>query len=411
MLSAVSRSSLAIRGCRPVRTKPFPAWPHFAEDEIAAAVEVMRSGCVNYCRGEHGREFEREFANMVECGFAVTVSSGTAALELALRSLGIGSGDEVVVPSRTFVASASCVTMCGARPLFADIDRETQNISANSISEVLTPKTKAIIVVHLAGLPCEIEPILRLAKQRNLFVIEDCAQAQGATYNGRPVGSFGDAAAFSFCQDKIMTTLGEGGMLTTDSVEVWQRASAFRDHGRSDSSAMAAQEHASSNGFRWLHDSIGTNWRMTEVQAAVGRLQLQKALGWLKTRRAHARQLTSRLSRIRALRIPLLPPHIQPAWYRFYAFIQPDTLRNGWNRDRILDAINAEGVPCFVGSCSEVYLEKAFQHLRPATRLPVAQELGETSLAFLVHPTLAEADIHDTCMAIEKVMALASAER
>jgi dTDP-4-amino-4,6-dideoxygalactose transaminase len=298
--------------------------------------------------------------------------------------------------------------MCGARPVFADVDRETQNVAANSIREVLTPKTKAIIVVHLAGLPCEIEPILRLARQRDLFVIEDCAQAQGATCKGRPVGSFGDAAAFSFCQDKIMTTLGEGGMLTTDSVEVWQRASTFRDHGRSDSSAMTAQQRASSNGFRWLHDSIGTNWRMSEAQAAVGRLQLQKAPSWLKTRRAHARQLASGLSRIRALRIPLPPAHIQPAWYRFYAFVQPDMLRDGWNRDRILEAINAEGVPCFVGSCSEVYLEKAFQHLRPARRLPVAQELGERSLAFLVHPTLAEADIDDTCLAAEKVMALAS---
>jgi hypothetical protein len=407
MLPAVAASPLALHGARPVRTIPFSAWPHFSEDEIAAAVEVMRSGKVNYCTGEQGRNFEQEFAEAAHCRYAVVVSSGTAALELALRSLGVGPGDDVITSSRTFVASASSIVMCGARPVFADVDRDTQNISADTIREALTPRTKAIVVVHLAGWPCEMEPILKLARERKLFVIEDCAQAQGATCNGRAVGSFGDAAAFSFCQDKIMTTLGEGGMLTTNSTELFQRASAFRDHGRNIRSALHSQNGDGTNSFRWVHESIGTNWRITEIQSAVGRLQLQKTSAWLETRRVYAGRLASRLGRIGALRTPVPPSGIHPAWYRFYAFVRPDKLKEGWFRNRILEAINAEGIPGFVGSCSEVYLEKAFSEVRPERRLPVAQELGETSLAFLVHPTLKEADIEDVCIAVEKVMAVA----
>jgi hypothetical protein len=406
MLPAVAASPLAIHGARPIRTTPFPPWPWFSEDEIAAAVKVMRSGRVNYCTGEQGRNFEQEFAEAAQCRYAVAVSSGTAALELALRSLDLGPGDDVVTSSRTFIASASCIAMCGARPVFADVDRESQNISAETIRAALTPRTKAIVVVHLAGWPCEMEPILKLARERKLFVIEDCAQALGATCYGRAVGSFGDAAAFSFCQDKVMTTLGEGGILTTSSSDLFQRASAFRDHGRNIRSAPASQSGQSTNSFRWVHESIGTNWRMTEIQSAVGRLQLQKTSAWLETRRTYARQLASRLCRIAALRVPVPGPEIHSAWYRFYAFVRPDKLKEGWSRDRIVDAINAEGVPCFVGSCSEVYLEKAFDEVRPEERLAVARELGQTSLAFLVHPTLKEADIEDSCAAVEKVMAV-----
>jgi hypothetical protein len=408
MLPAQGRSPLAIHGARPTRTIAFPAWPHFSEDEIAAVVEVMRSGKVNYCTGEQGRNFEQEFAEAAQCRYAVSVSSGTAALELGLRSLDVGPGDDVVTSSRTFVASASCIAICGARPVFADVDRDTQNLSADTIRAALTPTTKAILIVHLRGWPCEMEPILKLASERKLLVIEDCAQAQGASLNGRAVGSFGNAAAFSFCQDKIMTTLGEGGMFTTNSSELFQRAFAFRDHGRNLRSALPSQTGQSTNSFRWVHDSIGTNWRMTEIQSAVGRLQLRKLSGWLEMRRNNARRLASRLGRIAALRVPVPASEIHPAWYRFYAFVRPDKLKEGWSRDRILDAVNAEGVPCFVGSCSEVYLEKAFGEVRPKHRLPVARELGETSLAFLVHPTLKEADIDDVCIAVEKVMAVAA---
>jgi dTDP-4-amino-4,6-dideoxygalactose transaminase len=244
-----------------------------------------------------------------------------------------------------------------------------------------------------------------------LFVVEDCAQAQGATWKGRPVGSFGDAAAFSFCQDKIMTSLGEGGMLTTNRAELRDRSCSFRDHGRrTQTGSQSEQDQTGKYGFRWVHDTAGTNWRITEVQSAVGRVQLRKVPQWLAARRAHARMLTARLGRISALRIPMLHEGGESAWYRFYVFVRPEVLARGWNRDRILEAINAEGIPCFVGSCSEVYLELAFSDIRPVERFPIARQLGETSLAFLVHPTLTPADIEDSCSAVEKVMTAASSQ-
>jgi len=365
----------------------------------------MRSGRVNYCTGEQGRAFEREFADACATKQAVAVANGTLALELALRCLGIRAGDHVITSSRTFVASASCIAMLGATPVFADVHRDTQNVTLDTVRAVLTPETRAIIAVHLGGNPCDMDTLVQFAKERNLFLIEDCAQAQGATYRGRPVGSFGHAAAFSFCNDKIISSLGEGGMLTTNSTELWERASAFRDHGVQHG---ASAQPANGNGFRWIHDSIGTNWRMPEAQAAVGRIQLKKASPWLDRRRALADMLRSHLGGIPALRIPSIQSHIEPAYYRFYAFVRPERLRQGWDRDTILQAVNAENVPCFSGSCGEVYLEKAFESSRPTFRHPVARELGETSLAFPVHPTMADTDMEDMCRAVEKVMECAT---
>jgi len=401
----VRNGLVAVSGGTSQRTKKLPPWPYFAEDEITAVADVMRCGRVNYCTGQQGREFEHEFAVACACKHAVAVANGTVALELALRCLGIGAADHVVTSSRTFVASASCIAMLSATPIFADVDRDTQNITPETIREVLTPQTRAIVVVHLAGHPCEMDSILQLARERNLFVVEDCAQAQGATYRGRPVGSFGHVAAFSFCQDKITSTLGEGGMLTTSSSEMWQRAAAFRDHGQKLQATLVEQEHS---GFRWVHDSVGTNWRMTEAQATVGRKQLKKVAMWLEKRRKLASIFVRRLSQIPALRVPLPPSHVGHAYYRFYVFVRPERLKPGWTRDLILQAINAEGVPCFSGSCGEVYLEKAFAGMRPPTRRQVASELRETSLAFLVHPTINEEDIEDVACAVEKVMASAS---
>lgn len=257
----------------------FPDWPCFEPDEIAAATAVLRSGKVNYWTGEEGRQFENEFAEFCGTKHAVCLANGTLALELALQVMGIGDGDEVVTTSRTFIASASCAAMRGARPVCVDVDRESQNLSANTIRQAITPRTKAIIAVHLAGWPCDMDPILALAAEHGLKVIEDCAQAQGAEYKGRPVGSMGEAAAFSFCQDKIMTTGGEGGMLVTNDSELWNRAWSYKDHGKNYGAAFHGQHGP---GFRWLHDSFGTNWRMTEMQAAIGRVSLRKVSDWVK---------------------------------------------------------------------------------------------------------------------------------
>ena len=380
-------------------------WPAYGADEIEAACRVLRSGKVNYWTGEEGRLFEREFATATESKFAVAVANGTLALELALYALGVGPGDEVVVPSRTFVATASCVLMRHAIPVFADVNEESQTLTAETIEQVLTPRTKGIIAVHLAGWPCDMEGILAVARAHGLLVIEDCAQAQGARYKGRPVGSFGDAAAFSFCQDKIMSTGGEGGMLVTNREDVWRRAWSFKDHGKD---TLALKERTGGSEFRWLHHSAGTNWRMTEIQSALGRTLLPKVPGFIEKRRGNAHLLTHLLRDLPELRIPVPPDTLFHSYYKYYVFLNPNALRKGCDRDTVLSAVRAEGIPCFSGTCSEVYLEKAFHKCpTPKQRLPVARLLGETSMMFLVHPTLGQNDMLATFNAIKKVLARA----
>jgi dTDP-4-amino-4,6-dideoxygalactose transaminase len=402
MTPSTISNALATEGGQPSRVFPFAFWPSFESDEIEAAASVLRSAKINYRTGEEGRLFEKEFATFCGCKHGVAVANGTVALELALHALGIGAGDEVVVPSRTFIASASCVVMRGAIPVIADVDATSQNLTADTIRPVLTSRTKAIIAVHLAGWPCDMDSILALARDCGIKVIEDCAQAHAATYKGRHVGSMGDAAAFSFCQDKIMTTGGEGGMLTTNDDSAWERAKRFRDHGAGYDPACKDQQ---SHGFRWVHDSFGTNWRLTEMQSAIGRTQLRKLPYWAAIRRRNASFLTKRLSNCPGLRVTLPSEDIAHSYYKYYAFVRAECLRAGQDRDRIMAAINAEGIPCFYGICSEIYLERAFPEvLRPQQRMTVAKKLGETSLMFLVHPTLSEQDMLDTCQAVEKVM-------
>ncbi len=408
MQQQLPRGSLAIDGGQCVRTRKFAPWPSLSEDEVEAASVVLRSGKLNYWTGEEVRRFENEFASFAGCQHAIAVANGTVALELALYGLKIGKGDEVIVPSRTFVASASCAIMRGAKPVFADVDPISQTLTANNIREVLTSSTKAIIAVHFAGWPCDMDPIIELAREHGLRVIEDCAQAHGATYKGRPVGCLGDAAAFSFCQDKIMSTGGEGGMLTTNHDELWERAWSFKDHGKDHG---AAHKQQTSSGFRWLHDSFGTNWRLTEMQAAIGRSLLAKLPRQVELRRRNANILSQRFGTLPALRVTIPPQEIGHAYYKYYVFLRPEWLRDGWSRDHLLQAIVAEGIPCFSGSCSEIYLERAVpKDMRPAQRLQVARQLGETSLMFLVHPTLSEQDMLDTALAVEKVLKSASVQ-
>ena len=383
--------------------KIFPPWPCFGDDEIKAVERVLRSGKVNQWTGSEVTEFEKEYADFVGVKYAVALANGSVALELALETLGIGAGDEVIVTCYTFIASASAVVMRGAVPVMADIDPDTLNISADTVRAVISPRTRAIIAVHLAGMPCDMDSLLELAKEYDLKVIEDCAQAHGATYKGRPVGSLGNVAAFSFCQDKIMTTGGEGGMLTTNDRAIWEKAWAYKDHGKNYDSVFH-KEHPP--GFRWLHDSFGTNWRMTEMQAAIGRVQLRKLPEWSAIRQRNAAILTAGFAKIPALRVLNVPEEFGHAYYKYYVFVRPEKLRQGWDRDRVMNTIVAEGIPCFSGSCSEIYLEKAFVKagMGPGRRLPAARKSGETSLMFLVHPTLGVDEMQDTCRAVEKVM-------
>ncbi|WP_034343467.1 DegT/DnrJ/EryC1/StrS family aminotransferase [Deinococcus misasensis] len=382
-------------------------WPQFEQDEIQAVTAVLQSGRVNYWTGQEARKFEQEYAEYLGVKHAIALHNGTLALELALYAFDIGEGDEVITTTRTFIASASAAVMRGAIPIIADVDPVSQNITADTIRPLITSKTRAIIVVHLAGWPADMDPIMELAAEHNLIVIEDCAQAHGAFYKGKPVGSIGHAGAFSFCQDKILTTGGEGGLLALNDTDLWKKAWAYKDHGKS-YDAVYLKDHPP--GFRWLHESFGTNWRMLEVQAVIGRLQLQKLPEWIEKRRANAAVLNERFSRWDAFRLTLPPEDVFHAYYKYYLFVQQDQLAEGWTRDRIMQEVSQRGVPCLSGSCSEIYLEKAFvdRGYGPQERLPVARELGESSLMFLVHPTLSVQDMHAFADVVDDVMKLAS---
>ncbi len=400
--------SLAIDGGAPVRVRPLPPWPHFDDEMVTAAAAVLRSGRVNQWTGRHVRIFETELAERFGRRHAVALANGTLALELGLLAAGIGVGDEVVVTPRSFFASVSAVVRVGARPVFADVDERTQALSVASIEAVLTERTRAVLLVHLGGWPADLPGISALCEQRELLLLEDCAQAHGAEVAGRQVGTWGSLAAFSFCQDKILTTAGEGGALLCDEDALYERAWSFKDHGKNLAKVSAGTP---GTGFRWLHDAFGTNWRLSEVQAAVGRVQLRRLDTWLARRRRLGALLTERLAEQPALRIPVPREDERPAYYRFYAFVRPERLRTGWDRDRILQAVAAEGIPCGVGSCPEIYREAAFDRTewRPERPLPVAKRLGETSMAFHVHPTMTESDAEHTAEAIEKVLAEATA--
>ncbi len=382
---------------------PFSPWPSFTEEEAQAVQRVLLSNRVNYWTGNECREFEREFASWCTTEYAIALANGTVALDLALKGLGIGAGDEVIVTPRTFIASASCVVNAGATPVFADVDAESGNLSADTIKNFITSRTKAVICVHLAGWPCDMDPIMALAKQHGFKVIEDCAQAHGALYKGRRVGSIGHVSAWSFCQDKIMTTGGEGGMVTTNDEALWRTMWAFKDHGKS-FHAVYEKEHPP--GFRWVHESFGTNWRMLEMQAVIGRIQLRRMQTWTMQRTKHAAAILQACREFEALHVPTYPSSDTHAHYKCYVQVVPEKLAPGWSRDRIVAEINQRGVPCYQGSCSEVYLEKAFEGSAfiPQPRLPTAKKLGETSLMFLVHPTLTAEEISKTCDAIHDVL-------
>ena len=389
---------------------PFNSWPCYSQEEAEIIKSVLLSNKVNYWTGIECRKIEDEFATFSQANYAVALSNGTVSIDVALKALGLGKGDEIIVTSRTFIATVSAIVNAGAIPVFADVNCNSQNIDHNSIKNVLTKKTKAIVCVHLAGWPCDMDPIIKLGNKHGLYIIEDCAQAHGAKYKGRPVGAIGDIGCWSFCQDKIITTGGEGGMVTTNDRKLWSKMWSYKDHGKS---WEAVYENMHPPGFKWLHDSFGTNWRMTEIQAAIGRIQLRRISVWSSKRQDYAKQIRSAANETNCLSAP--DPRCEDcsigvkidkkccthASYKCYVFVNGSIKK----RDSIMSAINARGVPCSQGSCSEVYLEKAFDstEFRPPKRLPVAKKLGESSLMFLCHPSLTQEEIDKTCHVIKSV--------
>jgi len=384
----------------------FTRWPSFTQEEADAVQKVLLSNKVNYWTGEECRKFEKEFSIWSNTKYAISLGNGTLALDVAFKALDIGDGDEVIVTSRTFIASVSAIINVGAIPIFADVDLDSQNITSKSVHSQITKNTKAVLCVHLAGWPCDMDEIMAIANKHDLYVIEDCAQAHGAKYKGRSAGSIGHIGCWSFCQDKIMTTGGEGGMVTANDKSLWRKMWAYKDHGKS-YEAVYEREHSKS--FQWLHESFGTNYRMTEMQAAIGRIQLKRMPDWHNKRINSADKIWDTAKQCKGFRVPTIPDYIEHAAYKCYVFVKPNELKNDWSRDRIIKEINMLGVSCYSGSCSEVYLERAFDGtgFRPKERLTNAKELGETSLMFLVHPTLTENEIQQTCDVIISVMGLA----
>lgn len=366
-------------------------WPYYAPDEIEAATQTLVSGKVNYWTGGLGRQFEKDYAASVGKNFGIALSNGTVALELALRALGVQPGDEVIVASRSYVASASCVLLVGATPVFADVDIKSGNISVGTIAPLITKKTKAIIPVHVGGWPCDMPTIMALAKQCNLFVIEDCAQAHGAYVADKPVGAWGHASIFSFCQDKIISTGGEGGLLLLDDESHYKRAWAYKDVGRS-YDAVYYQKHAM--GFRWLTETVGSNFRMTEFQAAIGLRQLTKLPSWIDQRNLNADAINDVLKQFDFIE-PLVFKSTKGnknAYYRLYAKIKEGMvvagLSGGVLRHRLVSMLEVAGVPCFSGTCAEIYNEKLFAKFAPSERLPSAAIFADNAFCFLVHPTI-----------------------
>ena len=379
----------------------FSPWPYFSDDEIQAVVNVLKSGKINQWTGNEVTAFEEEFSRYIGSDYAIALANGSLALDIALLAFNIGKGDEVIVTPRSFVASASCIALRGAIPVFVDVDPVSQNITLETISKAFSSKTKAVIAVNLGGWPCDLKRIKLFCEHHRIVLIEDCAQAIGAKLDGKRVGTFGDCAIFSFCQDKIMTTGGEGGMLVTNNRDFWEKVWSYKDHGK-DYNAAFHQEHKP--GFRWLVNSFGTNCRMTEMQAAMGRVILRKVDGWVKKRREFASLYNKAFNTIPGLRTTLPEVDVYHSYYKYYVFINQNELKLSCNRNDIIDSLNKAGVPCNTGICPEIYREKVFKKglykiydakkNKGDSYLPVARQLGETSIMLMVHPTLMPESIH-----------------
>lgn len=382
------------------------AWPRYELDEILAVTQVLQSGKVNaLVHGHENKAFEKEFAQFIGMPHAIAVSNGTVSIEMALRALGVGPGDEVIIPARSFFATASAVVAIGADPVFADIEVETQNIDPASVERMISERTRAVICVHLAGRPCDMDALADICAAYDLLLIEDCAQAHGALYRDRPVGSFGDASSFSFCTDKIMSTGGEGGMLLLKDEESWAKAWAIKDHGKVPL-ALLPQNIAPPGEFRYLHRSFGSNYRMTEMQAAIGRVQLRKLPQWLAQRRANAEALASALSDLPGIVVDAPAAHVRPAWYKFYFRIDDRVLPKGLTRSDIIAGLMQLGIPCGSGSCPDMSREAAFEERAPRRDgdLANAHWLGARTIMFPVDHLLDQDDMMIFAEALKKVV-------
>jgi perosamine synthetase len=410
-----TKQELAHFGGTPVRTKPFPPWPDYGQEEIAAATAVLKSGKLARQSGSRVNQFEQDFAEKFGAKHAIAVSSGTAALHVALAALGIGPGDEVINTPHCFIGTATPVVHSAAVPVFADIDPQTFNIDPGTIASHITPRTKAIIPVHLNGCPAEMDAILDIARQHGLFVVEDAAQALGGEYRGRMVGTIGEIGCFSFWEDKIITTGGEGGMLITNDSELAKRAKKFHHHGedRRDGSYYQGER-------LYHHATLGYNYRMTEIQGAIGTAQLKKLDNYVEMRRKHSHHLTQLLSSIEGIIPPYEPPHVKHVFYKY--IIRLDRKILDINAEEFVKILSAEGIPCSRRYPTPLHQQPVFvEHngfggtsapfsppwhpveVEYGSGSPVAEILPQELVRLLMRPTFNEQDIEDIAGGVDKV--------
>lgn len=376
-------------------------WPNFSKNLIFKVGNIIESGKINYVFGPYGKRFETKFSKFVGNKYSVAVCNGTAALEVAIKSLKLPKNSEIIVPARSFFSSAACIINTGNKPIFVDIDIDTQNISLNSLKKKITSNTKAIICVHLAGLPCDMISIKKLVVKNNIKIIEDCSQAHGASISGKQVGSFGDISTWSFCNDKIISTLGEGGMISTNKKKIYEFCKRYINHG------SVYRNNVNTSKFIYNKDYFGTNLRITEIQSFSGIEQLKTLKKIQKKREIISKKYHELILKYQDYIYCYYPPKkIKSAWYRFYFFIKTDIKNYKSIRLKIIESLKKNKIKANTGSCPEIYLEKSFQKLKKfkSIRLKNAQILGKTSIALDINHTLSMAMYKKNLLKFDKIL-------
>ena len=364
-------------------------WPIVSSKEIKIVNKVLKSNKLNYWTGTNCTNFEKEFSNKFKIKYSISLANGSVGLDIAIKSLKLKKNSEIIVTPRSYISSVTSVINQGLKPIFADIDLNSQNIEAKNIEKKITKNTKAVVVVHLGGMPSNMIKIKELAKKYNLKIIEDCSQAHGAKINNKYVGTFGDVSVWSFCNDKILNTLGEGGIVATKNRNNFKNLWSLKDCGKNYSKLRKKKRQFK---FRWVHDFEGTNLRMTEVQAAVGRYQLKQLDKWIKKRNINSIKINKVCEKFRSIKTQKTPKNFTNAYYRCYVFLRPNFIKKGWTREKILKYLNKIGLYCDVGSCPEIYKEKFLitNKLVSSKELENASLVGKTSIAFKVSPNIYE---------------------
>ncbi len=352
-------ADLAINGGPKAVTNKLTGWPHISEEAIAAVTEVLRTNQINYWSGPVGMEFEKRFAAWQGSQHAISVNSGTSALHVALSALEIGPGDEVIVPSYTFIATSFAVVQAGAIPRFADVNIDDHCISVASAERLVNKRTKAIIPVHLYGNVSEMEQINAFARAHRLYVLEDNAQAFGGSYKGKKTGTLGDIAACSFCQNKTFTTGGEGGMVTTDNEDLAWKARSFRDHGYNVAERLGVLEMETK--LPYIHDRVGWNYRMTNMQAAIGITELDRMDSWnMPNRQRNAHIIMDAIKNYPVVKLLPIDTHERVnGWFTMAISLDMENMT--CDIRQYVDAVVAEGAPCWVVFWPQCHTENAYQ--------------------------------------------------